>query len=349
MHPHEQPSTTAEWLSAIERYHAGECTPAEAEAVRAYLAEHPAVVAFLDTVRTATRPPQSSHFDVLASLHRLRYRLAAESASRTDTADRHAGRTRRFVSRSIIARVGWVAAAVVLLGLVVIVPGHHGLITGTPRERADVTEYTTSPGQRATIRFSDGGSVVLGPESRLRYAVGQRSGNQTLWLDGEAYFSVHHDPASTITVQTSHATTRVLGTVFVIKAYDNDPVTHVAVAEGKVTVTPTTHADATTLTSGDVGRFGLDGTSSVTPGADLEPYLGWTSGQLTFRGATLGAIARDLDRWCDLDIRFADPSLASTVLAVSFRTTVVDDILTTLTTTAGLHYTRAGRVVTLSR
>ena len=62
---------------------------------------------------------------------------------------------------------------------------------------------------------------------------------RNIFLDGEAYFVVKHDPARPFAVHAGHAVVRDIGTQFAVTAYFGAPTTRVVVAEGEVSVAHT--------------------------------------------------------------------------------------------------------------
>ncbi|GAB3318431.1 hypothetical protein GCM10027299_09920 [Larkinella ripae] len=83
--------------------------------------------------------------------------------------------------------------------------------------------------------LNDSSEVLLSPKSRLRYP-SQFSGNaRVVYLQGEGSFSVTHQNQPFI-VHAGDMITRVLGTRFVVKAYERDKKITVQVLSGKVSV-----------------------------------------------------------------------------------------------------------------
>lgn len=85
------------------------------------------------------------------------------------------------------------------------------------------------------ISLLDGSKVLLHPGSELKYAQAFTS-NREVYLTGEAFFEVKRDPAHPFLVHTGEVTTRVLGTSFLIQAYQEQKEIKVAVTSGRVSV-----------------------------------------------------------------------------------------------------------------
>ncbi len=92
---------------------------------------------------------------------------------------------------------------------------------------------TTKIAQKIT--FSDKSIVVLKPNSSITYQKDFKGNNREVYLSGEAFFDVKKNPAKPFIVYANDVITKVLGTSFNIKAFQNQEVL-VTVKTGKVSV-----------------------------------------------------------------------------------------------------------------
>jgi ferric-dicitrate binding protein FerR (iron transport regulator) len=86
------------------------------------------------------------------------------------------------------------------------------------------------------ILLADGSEVSLRPNSEIRVGKNFEGNLREVYLTGEAFFKVKRDESRPFVVYTNEVVTRVLGTSFNIKAYQNDKEITVAVKTGKVSV-----------------------------------------------------------------------------------------------------------------
>lgn len=86
------------------------------------------------------------------------------------------------------------------------------------------------------ISLPDGSQVWLYPNSRLRYSRDFGQKNRTVYLLGEAGFEVTKNPEKPFYVLANELVTKVLGTRFVVKAFQNDTDVTVTVQQGQVSV-----------------------------------------------------------------------------------------------------------------
>jgi ferric-dicitrate binding protein FerR (iron transport regulator) len=87
-----------------------------------------------------------------------------------------------------------------------------------------------------TVRLPDGSTVLLKPNSTVRYRSGFTSANREVYLDGEGFFEVVHNEKQPFLVYAREVTAKVLGTSFSVRAFKHDKEILVAVKTGKVAV-----------------------------------------------------------------------------------------------------------------
>jgi len=216
-----------------------------------------------------------------------------------------------------------------------------------PSRPAAPREYATARGQRAEFRLKDGTRIVLSVASRLRVPADYGTRERSLYLEGEAYFDVRHDPGRRFVVHTAHAATEDLGTRFDVRSYEGDSTVQVVVAEGRVALRA--RAADTLVTPGQLGVATAGGALVVRDRVDVDRYLGWTTGRLSFDNTPLSDALPQLGRWYDLDLRLADRSLASLPLTATFKNQTTTQVLDLVAQALGLRLERDGRVVTFYR
>ncbi|MGS2738066.1 FecR family protein [Sinomicrobium sp. M5D2P17] len=87
------------------------------------------------------------------------------------------------------------------------------------------------------IELADGTRIWLKPGSSISYSNEFGEQERNIKLVGEAYFDVAKDSLKPFQVRTDNITTRVLGTMFNIKAYEFEENIQIVLTEGSVSVT----------------------------------------------------------------------------------------------------------------
>ena len=257
--------------------------------------------------------------------------------------------TRRAARPSWIrpARFGLVAAAAVLLVAVAVrLSGVDTAPAGDTMALAS-PEMRTGIGEQRTIDLADGSQVTLGAKSTLRTADGFGQTSREVFLEGQAFLRVRHDSTRPFVVNAGGTRATDLGTAFEVRAYPNEGV-RVAVTEGMVEVRRDTGMlDSTVLQPGDVAELPESGVAVIRHQRNVERLLGWTRGELVFDDTPLSEVARDLERWYDVQVRIDDAALGALHLTTTLRIAdSLDVILEVIEETLGVRAERNGNVVT---
>ena len=203
-------------------------------------------------------------------------------------------------------------------------------------------DYATPRGRRAVFRLLDGTEIMLNADSRLRAPATFAARQRDVYLDGEGFFSVVHDPARPFVVHTLGGAVRDIGTKFGVHAYGDAARERVAVIEGAVAVAETT------VHAGQVATRSRTGTVHVVSRAKVQDELAWTRGRLVFESVPLAEAAQRLGRWYDLDILVGDPALGDRPVTGSYGDEPVAQVLTLVTAAVGARYQWQGRSVTIA-
>jgi transmembrane sensor len=211
----------------------------------------------------------------------------------------------------------------------------------------------TAVGERRAVDLPDGSQVVLGAASKLGIDTAYGHGSRRVYLEGQALFRVTHDSTRPFVVHAAGTLAEDLGTEFDVRAYPGDSTVRVAVIEGAVSVRRAQANDsATLLRPRDVAR--IDATGGAAPvvlhDQDVERLVAWTAGELNFRDATLTEVARELERWFDVEVRVTSESIAGTsYTADRLSLESLDELLRVIDLSLpNVIVDRQGRLVTFS-
>lgn len=305
----------------IGRYLAGEASREEAAEVRRWLDAHRSdaeLVAAVDRLARAVRSQRT--VDVEAALRKVR----ARPTPRPRVAISSAGRFRRWVTQTEVLAA---AAAVILVAGVFLFQQVQDLVSGGRQ-----ATYSTSVGQRDSVRLRDGTLILLGPATRV--AVRGREVD----LTGEAYFRVVHDEKRPFVVRTGGSVIRDIGTEFAVHS-DGAAAIRVVVQEGSVALSRGT--DSVMLQQGDVGRI-VEGRVESLPGGATAEDFAWMHGELIFRDTPISTVIGDLRRWYGVEVRVADTALLHRRFTGTFTTEPRERVLDVIAMTLPARVERRG-------
>lgn len=201
-------------------------------------------------------------------------------------------------------------------------------------------EIVVPKGQISEFVFEDGTHVWINSGSTLRLPASQNPISREVFLEGEAYFDVAKNPERPFVVHTNALDVKVLGTSFNIQAYSDLPYLETTLIEGSVEILNTSQVKLAELKKGELLSFSkLEKTGKIEK-VDTAPFYAWRDGKLVFKDKPLGEIAKQLERWYNVDIVFADNSIrdfrfSGTIL----RNKPFDQVLQAIKLTAPIRYT----------
>jgi transmembrane sensor len=183
--------------------------------------------------------------------------------------------------------------------------------------------YRTPVGGLASVPMTDGSKVTLNTDSAIRLAVTEKE-RGVLLERGEAFFEVAKDPARPFVVSAGHKRVIAVGTKFSVRRNGED--VRVFVTEGKVRLEDDLLAESppeqqgSVLAAGSVARAGDSGVLvQEKPLAEVEDYLSWRSGYVTFHELPLAEAVAEFNRYNERKIVIEDPQVAAIRVSGKFR------------------------------
>ena len=183
---------------------------------------------------------------------------------------------------------------------------------------------TTPRGGQYKLVLSDGSKVWLNASSSIRYPVPFADNKREVEVTGEAYFEISHLTADASKRKTTKAIpfivkvntpgragaiVEVLGTHFNINAYDDEDALSTTLLEGSIKISPSQQKSlegAIVMKPGEQARLNRKGFLQLFKEVNIEETVAWKNGLFMMNGAAIPAVLRQLARWYDVDIVYAD-------------------------------------------
>jgi ferric-dicitrate binding protein FerR (iron transport regulator) len=204
-------------------------------------------------------------------------------------------------------------------------------------------KVTTTNGMKTTLRLADGSELWMNAGSTLRYPENFNEKVREVYLTGEAYFKVKHDPNRPFIVHTSDMTVKVLGTEVDVRAYGDEDYFETSLIKGAVAVTVNEGKEQqqriylkprqklvvrkASLEIGNIDGGQASGEKKRSLTADtiadnvllepiklvdgnLSPETAWKENTLLIENEPLQSLAKRLERWYGVKIVITDSSFA---------------------------------------
>ena len=188
--------------------------------------------------------------------------------------------------------------------------------------------------------LSDGTKVWLNAESELDFPVDFIGKERVVKLKGEAYFEVKSDAARPFVVETKEVRTRVLGTSFNIKAYDNEECVFTTLLTGKVEVSAVEEkGESVVLTPGMQCEWQKEEHDLSVKRVNAENYIAWKQGAFMFDNEDIRVVTRVLERWYGVKFIYnKETTREHTFSGCLSKDESLESILETLTYTGGPRF-----------
>ena len=197
-------------------------------------------------------------------------------------------------------------------------------------------------GGEYNLKLADGTNVWMFAESEIRFPTRFEGNKREVYLSGEAYFEVHHDPAHPFYVKAKSLDVKVLGTSFNVKAYNNMEVVETSLVEGLVSVKdnvlrPNMQA-VFHKNTGDFSYRKING----------ESYRLRKERVFVFDEERLDDILQEMARWYDFEIFYQNPEMADKRFGFKLeKYEHVDTLLDILELTGEVRFTMKGKTLTV--
>ncbi len=209
-------------------------------------------------------------------------------------------------------------------------------------------EISMDKGHRGKVTLSDGTKVYINSDSRITIPNRFKANIREVYLEGEAYFDVTEDPNKPFIISTKGAKVEVLGTSFSVKNYPDDTIIQTVVEEGTVSFSSADngHMNEVILTAGNLGRLNTeDNVMQKAYVGDVQSYLSWMSGYLTFKDESMKDVAKQLERKYDIEVVFDSKEISEMNLTAELRSRSLERVIKTISMSLKIDYTiEQGRV-----
>jgi transmembrane sensor len=207
------------------------------------------------------------------------------------------------------------------------------------------TISTPNGGQYALV-LPDGTKVMLNAASSLTYPASFHGKERLVQLDGEAYFEVAKNKDMPFKVKSGTQTVEVLGTHFNINAYPDEASIKTTLLEGSVKISSGTNS--TLIVPGQQAAVSTRGAAGILKYAvDVDKETAWKNGLFEFQNDDLKSIMRQVARWYDVKVIYADNLSNEKFIGEISRTSNLSDVFKILELN-NVHFEVEGKTVTVS-
>ena len=198
------------------------------------------------------------------------------------------------------------------------------------------------------LTLPDGTKVWLNAASTITFPTVFNANTRTVKITGEVYFEVEHNEKHPFRVEVKDQLIEDIGTTFNINAYDDEPVSKTTLLEGSVRVSAVGNRQSAILKPGEQISVSQSSQLSQPIPVQTDEIIAWKEGMFRFNSDDLSSIMRNVSRWYDVEVVFADPAARSLRFgALATRFANVSQLLRMLELTKEVHFKIEGKKITV--
>lgn len=195
----------------------------------------------------------------------------------------------------------------------------------------------------SVIYLSDGSIVRLKTNSTLSYPTVFSGDTREVSLTGEAFFEIAKNKEKPFIIHAGNLTTKVLGTSFHIKAYENEESSEVAVVTGQVAVKlndkSSSKDNEVVLTKNQKAIYSKNSHSLIqTEELLVQNDNTDNKANLVFNETPFGEIIKILNKYYDVNIFFEDEGMKNCLITAELTDEPLEVSLKILTRAIGATY-----------
>lgn len=233
--------------------------------------------------------------------------------------------------------------AAVLIPLFVVAGGY--LYYNSTKD--NLIEITVAYGEEKHIFLSDSSEIWINAGTTIKYPKEFKGEQRTIYLDGEAYFSVKRDISKPFIVETNSLSVKVLGTRFNVKAYTDDKKVVATLTSGKVEVS--TDKNSYILKPNEQLIFNTNTLTTTINEIPPNETDAWLSGQLIFTDASFDDILQTLERHFNISITNSTTIASTKLYTVKFlKKESIEDMLSILADIVNFEYQKEGDQIVIT-
>ncbi len=205
-------------------------------------------------------------------------------------------------------------------------------------EAVMMIEKISPKGQKLTVHLPDGSMVKLNAGSKMVYPQAFADNERSVSLEGEAFFEVAENHNKPFVINTDGLKTKVLGTSFNVRSYQDEAKIKVAVVTGKVEIS-SPNGNSSVLLPTEMGVFEREKASITKDYYEFREEIAWKDGILYFEKADLKTVVKKLELWYGVNFEVEEGFRFKGLYSGEFRNNEsLEIVLDGISFTSGFNY-----------
>ena len=208
-------------------------------------------------------------------------------------------------------------------------------------------EIVVHYGKQKAVKLPDGSKIILDSGSKLKFNKNFVQ-KREVFLYGEAYFEVVHNPLKPFVIHAKQGLITVIGTKFDISAWPENNEVKVIVVDGKVSFKNESYTKSNPVVI-EKGKMSLISDNNPQPSPAIKVntanYLAWMKRNLILDNTPLYEVLNRLSRWYNLQFQLPSSVYKNVTITGTFKNQSLDQILKTIGLMTELNFRKEGNTI----
>lgn len=223
------------------------------------------------------------------------------------------------------------------------------------RDKLAAYKTVTVPyGSKSVVRLADGSRITVNANSSLKYpANASIDSDVNIWINGEAYFSVTHNPDNShrkFLINTADGLIRDLGTKFTVNT--RDKATRVVLEEGRVQVelhdTLSHNTKRYDMHPGELTYFAAGLRNITVENVNPVVFTSWVHNKFVFDETPVNSVIRNIEEIYGVHIHITDSDILDQKISGSIKSYDLQVILKGLSKILNVKVIRNGSDISIT-
>lgn len=172
--------------------------------------------------------------------------------------------------------------------------------------RFNINTIITPIGKNYRIILEDGSLICMNAATTLSFPTLFNLREREVYLQGEAFFDINNTGDYPFVVKTDNLNVKVMGTLFNVRAYEDEAYAFATLIKGAVQVNNNKSDNYTNLRPSEQYSLNLSTMKQEIAEVDTNIVTAWMNDMFVFKNEKLGAVMSDLRKWYVFNYEFED-------------------------------------------
>jgi transmembrane sensor len=199
------------------------------------------------------------------------------------------------------------------------------------------TLITTNEGERSHVTLPDSTEIFLNSGSRLEYNTQFNVKDRVVNLSGEAFFSIHKNPAKPFVVETGVMKIVATGTRFNVLSYNGEDRIETTLEEGKISALMSGGRSLNLTPGQQIVYFRKSGKIEVRD-VPVDTYTSWKENKLRLKDTPFEEALRKIARKYNVTFEITSNDLLNLRYTATFIDESIEEVMSMLKTVSPITY-----------